>query len=262
MVRNSPQIPAILRPLGGFMGKVVFENNVALSKTITVAGRYLKEDIKAGDVRIVPNGVDTEIFRFSPNGGLRSSLKLDDSFVLGYIGALREWVDLEPVFKSVSELKSKFNIRLLIVGGEEGFLENKKLAAKYGVENETLFIGAVPYAEVPGYISCMDACLIPFRKNKVADNSCPLKLFEYMACERPVICTRIREVESIVGDRILYASEASEYQEAMTKLYNDKSLRAAMGQRGRTFVTENYEWSKLSSDFEEILLEASKGGPR
>ncbi len=258
MIKTSPQIPSFMRPVGGFIGQAVLDENIKNSEVVTVAGRYLKEELKSPKVKVIPNGVDTDIFRYAPQNDLRQDLSLDEAFVVGYMGALREWIDLEPVFKAVKDAKEKIDLKFLIVGGEEGYKKNKELAAKYGVEKETLFIGAVPYTKVPEYISAMDACLIPFRKNKVSDNSCPLKLFEYMSCEKPVISTRINEVEHIVGDRILYASTPEEYKGQILRLNNDDKMRNVLGSEGRVFVKENYEWAGITKDFETALDSVKK----
>jgi glycosyltransferase involved in cell wall biosynthesis len=261
MIKTSPQIPAIMRPAGGLLGKAVLERSVKKSQIVTVPGKFLKEEIGSGDVRIIPNGVEIDSFRYSSPKELRSELSIEKDFVIGYIGALREWVDLEPVFAALKDLKERKDVKFLIVGGEEGFDSNKKLAAKYGVEDNTLFVGAVPYTKVPEYISSMDLCLIPFKKNKVADNSCPLKLFEYMACERPVICTPLNEVEHVVGNKVKYASGPAEYVEQITGLYDDPELCKSMGSEGRKYVQEDYSWSKINMDIEKILKEVIEKRP-
>ena len=197
---------------------------------------------------LVSNGVDTELFRNHQSDKLREELGMDQSFVIGYVGVLREWVNFEPVFAAVKKLNK--NIKILIVGEEGLFKENVKLADKYGISDRVLFTGTVPYTEVPKYISCMDTCLIPFSENKITEDPCPLKLFEYMACEKPVIsAVNI----SVVKDRILYASGVEEYKNSISKLYNNKHIRENLGIEGRNFVKENYDWSKISLNIEKIL---------
>ena len=253
MIRTSPQIPQILQPIGGFSGQIMLNKSIVASKVVTVAGRFLKKSVGRADVEVIPNGVDIGQFIYQPQNKLKSDLGLDCDFVLGYVGALREWVDLEPVFAAVRELRNRFDLKLLIVGGGEGFKRNKGLAERYGVTNEILFVGGIPYPQIPAYISCMDICLIPFKKNRVSDNSCPLKLFEYMSCERPVISTRISEVESIAEDRVTYASDQKEYVTEIIRLFDDEDLRGRMGSDGRVFVKENYDWSAITNKFSEII---------
>lgn len=251
MIRTSPQIPIVVRSMGGVIGNMMLRKNIQIAKKVTVVTNFLEElcDIPQNKFELVPNGVDTELFKKYPSSQLREELGMDQSFVIGYVGVLREWVDLEPVFVAVKKLNK--NIKILIVGEEGLFKENVNLVKKYGIEDKVLFTGTVPYVEVPRYISCMDACLIPFSKNKVTEDPCPLKLFEYMACEKPVISSVFI---SAVQNKILYASNAEEYENRIVELYNNEDIRKKLGAEGRNFVKANYDWSKIALGLEKILV--------
>lgn len=255
MIRTSPQIPIVVRPIGGVVGNMMFRKNIQIARKVVVVTGFLEKlcNIPQNKSELVPNGVDTELFKNYPSNQLREELGIDQSFVIGYVGVLREWVDLEPVFAAVKKLNNK-DIKILIVGEEGLFKENVNLVKKYGIEDKVLFTGTVPYVEVPRYISCMDACLIPFSKNKVTEDPCPLKLFEYMACEKPVISTVFI---SAVQNKILYASNAEEYKNRIVELYNNEDMRKKLGAAGRNFVKENYDWSKIALSLEKILVDVT-----
>lgn len=260
MVRSSPQIPRLLRPLGGFLGGITFRKNLDIARKVTVLGDVLRNSLKVLITKsvIVPNGVDTELFNNHPSPQLKKKLGLGQSIVLGYVGGLREWVDLEPVFAAVRELNNeKLNLKVLIVGEEGGLKKNKDLARGYGVSDRVIFVGSVPYARVPEYISCIDICLLPFKDHAVSHNALPLKLFEYMACEKSVISTSLNGVKEAVGDRVLYASSTQELKGAITQLYKSEEQRKKLGLDGRRFVKENYSWAKACSRLEEVLLEVA-----
>ena len=132
-------------------------------------------------------------------------------------------MDFKPVYEALKHFE---DVRLLIVG-EEGLLkENIKLAEAYGVAEKVLFTGTVPYASVPEYISAMDCCLIPFNQSKVSQNSVPLKLFEYMACEKPVLSHGCRRQG---GSRwsVLYADTAEEYKEQIANVMSSDNGSSA-----------------------------------
>lgn len=258
MIRTSPQIPFFLKTLGAILGAKMLQSNIGSSKKITYITDSLKEDYNLPTLKAehIPNGVDTELFRNYSSESLKSSLDMDDTFIIGYVGVLREWVDLEPVFRAMKQLGSRLNIKMLVVG-EEGYLEeNKKLVEEYGLSDKVIFTGTVPYFEVPKYASCMDVCLIPFKNDAVSKNSLPLKLFEYMACEKPVISTRLPGVLDAVGNRVLYASNDGEFSENILHLYNNKELGQKLGFEGRKFVEKNYDWSVICHKLEKILEES------
>jgi len=254
MIKDSPQIPYVLRPLGGYLGKEILKKNIEKSKKIILSTDLLKEtyNIPEEKVEIIPNGVDTNLFKNYEEAKKELGL---NGFIIGYVGVLREWVDLEPVFKALKILTNKYrDIKMVVVGKEGRFKENIELAEKYEVGEKVIFTGTIPYSQVPKYISVMDVCLIPFKLNKIAQNALPLKLFEYMACEKPVISTEIQGVKRAVGNKVLYASDVREYTEKINMLYEDKRLRGKLGKEGRRFVEENYRGEEIAKRVEDILM--------
>ncbi len=266
MIASSPQIPRFLRLPGKWFGEIMLKRNIAISKKVTFITSSLKDsyNIPEDKCQLIPNGVDINLFRYSPAVELKKKLSIEDgSFVVGYTGVLREWVDLESVFSMARRLGEDIpKLKVLVVGGEGELQGNKNLAAKYSVSDKSLFTGTVPYNQIPQYISCMDVCLIPFKLNAVAQNSLPMKLFEYMACEKPVISTSLTGVKEAVGDRVLYFSNTDELATAVTSLYSNEGLRQKMGLAGREFVKEHYSWETICSRLEAVLLEVASVKPR
>jgi len=255
MIRSSPQIPKLLRPFGGALGDFLIKRNISISKAVAVTTETLIESYKIPNYKskIIPNGVDTELFRDCGNVK-REKLKLD-GFIIGYVGVLREWVDLKPVFISLSKLNK--DIKMLVVGREGRFKENVDLARLCGVADRVIFTGMVPYSQVPEYISAMDACLIPFKRGAISKNALPLKLFEYMACNRPVISTKLIGVENATGTNVMYADNVDDYESRIMELYNSEHLRYEMGRSGRHLVESSYDWAGIVGQLEKVLVKAS-----
>ncbi len=252
MIGESPQIPSMLRPMGEICGNIMVHRNIKVSNNVTLTTGDLKDRYKvpADKSEIISNGVDIHMFR---NYGPKIKEELGfNGFIVGYVGVLREWVDFEPLFSILSELNSEINV--VIVGKEGLFQENVELAKKYGLENRVKFTGMIPYSLVSKYISAMDVCLIPFKKGPISESAIPLKLFEYLACEKPVISTKLSGIEKIAHDKIFYASTKEELKNQITRLFEDPMMRYKMGSNGRKFVENNYDWSKISERLENLLL--------
>ncbi|KKG74810.1 glycosyltransferase family 4 protein [Methanosarcina mazei] len=254
MIRSSPQIPKILRPFGGMLGDYFLHENLKKSKLITLTTGNLVDscNVPLDKYVVVPNGVDTSLFKLQDNAKADLGLK---GFIIGYVGVLREWVDFKPVFMALKSMNPE--IRLLIVGKEGYFDENVELAERCGVADKVIFAGMIPYSRVPQYISAMDVCLIPFRKGGISENALPLKLFEYMACEKPVISTELKGVKNAVKNMVMYANTEEEFTTVFNDLYNNEKLRYEMGVAGRHFVEKNYEWGKVVEKLENILTSIS-----
>lgn len=118
-----------------------------------------------------------------------------------------------------------------------------------------IFTGNVPYADVPKYIAAMDVCLIPFKDNDISHNAVPLKLFEYMACEKPVISTNLEGVKDSVGNRIFYCDNSDDYYSTIMKLKNEGPLMDSL-YNNRTFVEEHSEWNSIGKSIEQLLMGA------
>lgn len=232
----------------------MLKKNICISDRITLTTDHLKKTYNIPDHKseVVSNGVDTDLFR---NYGSKMKEYLGFSgFILGYVGVLREWIDFEPVFSILNELDNE--IKMVIVGKEGRFKENIELAKRCGLEDRVKFTGMIPYSQVPKYISAMDVCLMPFsKKSAISESAVPLKLFEYMACEKPIISTRLRGIENAAQDKILYASDKEEYNEKITMLFEDNMLRREMGMGGRRFVEGNYDWERIAGTMEKVLKE-------
>jgi glycosyltransferase involved in cell wall biosynthesis len=261
MIGVSPQIPGIARPAGKFVGKIMLAKNIKISSKVTFVDTHIQALYPAPSTKavVIRNGVDAELFSPRQSQTLREKLGIQNNFVVGFVGTMREWVDFEPVFAAVSQLNTQHpDIRIMIVGEEGGLEKTVNLARKFGVLDKIIFTGTVPYRLVPEYISCMDVCLIPFAKHKGMDAGedgfCPLKLAEYLACEKPVISTQKTGMpEGIVA----YASTAEEYYDKILMLYENPQLRFEVGSQGRKIIQSSYTWLNSASMLEKVLMEAA-----
>ena len=239
MIRHAPQIPSFLRGLGSLMGLYYLKKSIKTSEMVTMTTPELRNHYKIPKekVEIIPNGVDTQQFSYIYNS--KENLGLD-GFIIGYVGVLREWVDFKPVFKAIKDLNTE--IKLLIVGSEGAFRETKELAFKYGVSDRVIFTGMITYSQVPKYLSAMDVGIIPFNLGGIGHNALPIKLFEYMACEKPVISTKISSLTKLFPENILYVSDENDYVNVINLLYENPDLARKLGKDGRNIVKKDYGW--------------------
>jgi len=255
MARTSPQIPWPLKPFSGLASSLVLKENIKLAKKVTCTTDSLIASCKIPNNKsvLIPNGVDTELFREYPSCNLRAELGIDNCFVIGHVGVLREWLDFRPLFSAFRTLSKSMDSRLLIVGGGIGYDETVRLAEEYGISKSIVFTGTVPYSQVPYYISCMDVGVIPFKQDRVSQNSLPLKLFEYMACNKPVISTNVQGVIENFKNSVLYASNSEDYINKIQTIFLDDELKKHLGSKGRSLVVTNYDWRIITESLENLF---------
>lgn len=258
-IRVSPQVPALLKPFGGVIGRLVLEKNIQSSARVTYITESLREvhNLPKKKARCIPNGVDTDLFSPRDSRKLRTELGLSDAFVVGYAGGLKSFIDLEPAFKALRSLQGIMEVKMLVVGEEGDFKRNVALAAKYGLADRVVFTGFVPRLDLPLLMSAMDVCLVAKTVLPATDRMLPLKLLEYMACEKPVISTPLRGVIDTVAKRVLYANDASTLKQHILELSSDEGMRKELGRGGREFVQQHFSWRKILLDFDKVVAEVT-----
>lgn len=257
-IANSPKVPSITRPLARSLAGALLRRNINTASRITYSIETLKQKYQFPDNKscLIPNGVDTELFQ-NKGKHIRKQLKLlNTDIIFGFVGFLGPWVNFDPVFKAIAELKKHFNVSMVIVGDGPSLGHWMKRVKDLSLSDDIVFTGNVQYRDVPDYISSMDICLLPFDMSMVSQNALPLKLFEYMACQVPVISTPISGVRNAVGDRVYYYSNASELQDIVTRITQEDAHHELLVGEGRQYVQKHFSWNKICSDFERVLNEA------
>lgn len=254
LIAHSIRSPGIFRLSGRRHGMSLIASTISMAKKVTATSQIFKESYSIPDhtFSFVPNGVDTDLFR-KYNSSVREDLGIGDSFVLGYAGVFSEWVDFAPLLRAMKEINGT---KLLILGEEERVKATVTLARKIGLGERVVCTGTVPYTKVPEYIAAMDACLLPFRIHPVSDVAVPLKLFEYMACEKPVISSNLSGIRNAVDGMIQYADTSEEFTSVITTLMDSPDERRRYSLH-RDFVTSNYEWREIGRQVEGILVRCS-----
>ena len=123
--------------------------------------------------------------------------------IIGYYGALASWFDYDLV-KKLAEKRSDINIVLIGIKYDNSFDESKI----EDVQN-VHYIGPVNYNDLPKYAVFFDVCTIPFVLNDITVATNPLKAFEYMALEKPIITTAMKECKKYKS--IFIANNAEEF---------------------------------------------------
>ena len=262
-VSQSAQIPLFFKPAGKYFARSLLTYNLKRADHVTYSLDFLKQKFRIKDEKssLIPNGVDTILF-YKSSGRLKEIPENSNNhFVLGFVGYLGDWIEFEPVFEALKKVKASFNISLLIVGQGPKLSYYKKMVSQNNLEDRVIFTGNVPYQDVPRLIESMNVCLLPFDNSSVSQNALPLKLFEYMICEKPVLSSSfLQGVKQMIGTHISYYSNVDDLVELITLYHQNPILSEEVGIKGREFVENNYNWDSICSKFEKILIHVSNRG--
>jgi glycosyltransferase involved in cell wall biosynthesis len=253
---------------GGLLFRVFLHGQGALrivSITLALAtdlGKRFNVPLGLPFCLIAPDGVDLDRFidlpkplaarRALAESGVFPQLALE-RFTAGYTGHLYAGRGVELLLELASLLPT---INVLVVGGEPGDLQRlEEVVAQKGLTNFFL-AGFVPNAELPRYQAACDVLLMPYQARVAASSGgdiarylSPMKLFEYMACQRPILCSDLpvlREVLNEANALLLPPQEIAAWAEALMRLANDASLGNTLAERAYQDV-QQYTWERRAA---------------
>ena len=149
------------------------------------------------------------------------------------------------------------HLKLLIVGDGEGFHELQDIVDKYDLGTKVILTGLKSYSEIPDLVESSDICILPaYPDEKIMQDIVPIKIYEYMAMNKPVITTKLPGIMMEFGDGngVFYVDKPSN---VVLKAYDIDII--SEGRKARKFVEKN-DWNKITDEFENTLTELLKDG--
>jgi len=180
--------------------------DLIISVSLGLRERLLRghRTIRPEKIIVANNGVDTNIFYPRNWVNCRKELKINRNlFLLLFAGKIAKWHGIETAIEAAAILNRQYEdkIRLYIVGDGPYAHEVKHKVKTLGLEKIVLFTGLVSQAQVAKFIGASNICIAPFTadRNDTLGIS-PLKLFEYIACGRPVICSEVSGIRDVIEE--------------------------------------------------------------
>ena len=233
----------------------------SLSDLCIAASHYLKRYLEKFNKKtcLVPSCIDVELFKPCKNGNNNRNYHM---VKFAWIGTLHRKQDVENVkfiIDCFDELRNNFkSIRLEIIG--DGIYAKDLLShlSKARYRESIDFIGWAHPNKIPLYLEKIDIGLLPLIQNtKFNLSKSPVKLFEYMAMEKPTISSCIGEAEFVVEDGIdgFLVNSKKDFIDKMKILSENENLRKKMGKNARKKVVSKYS---LSSAIDILLPSLNK----
>lgn len=180
-----------------------------------------------------------------------------------FVGAFYPWQGLRELAEAASYvLKALPDTLFLLVGDGPTTHEIRSLVADRGLSKNFEFTGSVPHMDGPRRIASAVVCvaLKPKRIGGVEQGYSPLKLYEYMACGRPVVATETAgfEILETSGAGLLVdPTKAEEVASAILAILQDGVLRDRRGSRSRIAVEGQFSWRVVGQRVLEVMREAA-----
>lgn len=249
------------QPYFRYLARLIESNNIKnADKVVSISEKLRDYTVVMGAERekteVVRNGVDTDHFKKS-DGRLiiREKYGIDEKdIVLFFMGWLYSFSGLKEVAQELANVKDK-SLKMMILGKGDLWETLQDLKRQRELNDKIIIIDWIPYEEIPAYLAAADICILPAYKNDVMRNIVPIKLYEYMAAEKPVIATDLPGLINEFGlnNGISYISRPEDTLTKALEIFR-KNLINEEGIKSRKFV-DRYDWERLTDKFEGILNE-------
>lgn len=218
---------------------------------VTAASLVLTEKVAEMGVSAtwLPNGFDLARVRGGDRDAFRKSLDIDSRETLvGYVGWFTESSGLESAVRSAATWPAGYS--LVIAGQGPSIAPARRLADRLGAKN-VRFLGQL--ADVRDFFAGIDVGLLLKEPNAFTHAASNIKLLEYLGAGKPVVSTRLREVEKQALPGVIFCDGGGDA--VWTAIRN-------LGSGAPRLSTEHlaeYAWSHIAGSFELLATELVSG---
>jgi len=231
---------------------------IAVSQAIAETVRGMEPD-SAIDVRIIPNGIETDRFEnISHLGRLKRELgmKPDDPLIasIGSLSPVKNQVML--LTAAVRMIRSYPNLHIILVG--DGPLKHLLLEVreKMGLTPYVHFLGL--RKDIPEILSESDIFVSTSRWEGL-----PLSILEAMAAAKPIVATAVPGVLEVLEEKsgvLIPLDDIDELTKALQTLLEDPQKREELGRMARDRVRAHYALENTVRKWEALYKELIHGG--
>ena len=182
------------------------------------------------------NGVSKDFINLSK----KNQDRIDKRFTVLYSGNMGYAQDLKTIINCAEKLKN-YDIYFRFIGQGVCKSEIEDLSRHLG--DKIKFYDSMKREELVKRIKKSSVCIVPLKKKKLFKYALPSKMFEYMACAKPIIVGVKGEAKNLVlkskSGIVVEPENTSDMYNAILAYYTNKEKRDSDGQNGLKFVEEN-----------------------
>lgn len=219
----------------------------AVIVTTSELAAYVAEKVGEAKVHLIPNGVDTTLFRPGPRASGRIKNVL-------YVGRLSEEKNLDALIDAAGKLIGRLSIQVRFIG--EGPLRKRLEAHAQSLRVPVEFLPFVDHRQLPSFFNEADAFVLPsFTEGH------PKVLLEAMSCGVPCVASDVDGNRAILDDGmngLLFApDDTAGLADRLERVLAHDAFARALGERARAQVLESYDLEVLVEREIELLRQVA-----
>jgi glycosyltransferase involved in cell wall biosynthesis len=172
-----------------------------------------------------------------------------------YLGNLHARRDPGLLFRVLAEIAQRRpECRFLVVSRPTP--EAERLMREFPAADRLVFTGYVPHAEVPALLRAARVGIFPLAIDDpygVYRTSSPLKVMEYLSAGLPVVSSRVRDAEKVLGESgggVCVENDAGVFADAVVAYLEDPERARRDGARGRAYIETHRLFDVLALEVE------------
>lgn len=207
--------------------------------------------VPAEHIFTIPNGVDSESFRFVPGvDETRTELSIGNDKVLLFVGRLAKVKRVEILIALTNALLEEgLDVKTIIVGDGPCKAYYEKLAEP--INKSVIFTGWLHRTQTFKFYQIADVFVLPSLSEGL-----PTVLLEASAAGKPSVASNVSGVSDIVihGETgyLVRKFDIDSYKTYVKNLLEDDDLARKMGARASEYVKENFNWDVVVDKYEKL----------
>ncbi len=224
------------------------------SDAVTAVSNYLRartiEEFQVrSEIDVVPNFVDCGIYGQPVDKGLRAKFAEADESILIHISNFRPVKRVEDVIEIFSSVRKQRKARLLMVGDGPERPKAEWLANTHGIAGDVSFLGK--QSDMERLLPVADILLLPSELESFG-----LVALEAMACEVPVVATRVGGLPEVVRDGVdgyLYpVGDVASMAGGCLRILESPALHKEMGKSARERALRDFSAGAIVVQYEDL----------
>jgi glycosyltransferase involved in cell wall biosynthesis len=226
---------------------------VKLADALIASGTSIERLKERGHTAVVdiPNAVDAHLFRPQSSGFRKQHGIGAGEFVALYVARFQAFKNHAMLLAAFAKLaKDRPASRLVLAGSGPLRERTEQQAADLGLADKVLFLGEVPYGDIPGIYAAADVKVV----SSDYESFC-FAAIEAMSTGLPVLTTDCGWVPRLVADgagMVVPVGDAEAFAVALKRLADNPALRQRMGATGRQQVLERHTWPASAEKLMEL----------
>lgn len=219
----------------------------------TVEEKEILEKYGLSNVEILENGINHKQFQnLPPKNIFRKKYNFsNDDLIILYLGRINQIKGLKYLIEAFSYLNNKKNIKLVIIGPDDNYLDKLlNLIKKSRLKSIVKILGFVPKHEKIEALAGSDIFCLPSNYD-----CCPNSMLEALASGLPVITTNTNGLAYLLEEQagiIIPPKNPERLKDALIYLIENPGKRVEYGKAGRDKVLKELNWKKITDYLEKF----------